>query len=599
MTSEHSKIRSARLAMAFMSGLMLVGCEGSTGAAARSELADASATSSVSVDDDTNQQQVYSFAGSYLAGIFAERRRDSEAAATYYGRALAADPANPDLLRRTMLAMLSERRLDEASDVAIRLLAEKEDSPVARVALASHSVAKGDYATADEWLRNGGRPGFHRFLMPLLQAWARQGMGDSEGAFAVLSPLSEVSTFAPVNEYHTALIADLLGDPRQAETAFANAMGAVRGGSLRVVQAAGRFFERAGRTDEARAIYESYQDQNRDSLFFQSAFGRLDNRVIPNALVSTVQQGFAEALYGVAQSLNRENAGEAALIYTQLAHHLRPDLDVAQLLLGDIFASREQYKKATEAYGGITKSSPLNWTARLRLANNLDRMDDIDGAATVLRGMAVERPERPDPLINLGEVYRTGERYEEAITAYNQALARIPTLTPDHWTLLYARGMSFERAKRWPEAEKDFLKALDLQPEQPLVLNYLGYSWVEQGINLVRARAMIEKAVEQRPNDGYIVDSLGWVLYRVGRYDEALPHLERAVELRPTDPVIMSHFGDVLWRVGRKIEAVFQWRRAMSFDPDPEELKKLEDRLENGLPEEDALNGGVGDPEGS
>ena len=223
---------------------------------------------------------------------------------------------------------------------------------------------------------------------------------------------------------------------------------------------------------------------------------------------------------------------------------------------------------------------------RLRTANGLAELDEIEAAAEQMKIMARERPERSDPLIALADMMRMGERYDEAVEAYDQAFARIPTLENRHWTLLYARGMSLERAKQWERAEDDFLRALELEPDQPLVLNYLGYSWVEMGRNLDQAREMIEKAVEQRPNDGYIVDSLGWVLYRLGDYEDAARFLERAAELRPNDPVILDHFGDGLWRVGRSAEARFQWRRALSFEPESELEESLRRKIDKGLSEE-------------
>ncbi|MGH6954092.1 MAG: tetratricopeptide repeat protein, partial [Alphaproteobacteria bacterium] len=152
-----------------------------------------------------------------------------------------------------------------------------------------------------------------------------------------------------------------------------------------------------------------------------------------------------------------------------------------------------------------------------------------------------------------------------------------------HWTLLYARGIALERSKQWPRAEADLLRALEFRPEQALVLNYLGYSWADRGENLERAREMIERAVALRPNDGYIVDSLGWVHYRMGQYDKAVIHLERALELKSGDAVITDHLGDAYWQAGRKTEARFQWRRALTLDADQDLRRSIQLKLEHGL----------------
>ena len=154
------------------------------------------------------------------------------------------------------------------------------------------------------------------------------------------------------------------------------------------------------------------------------------------------------------------------------------------------------------------------------------------------------------------------------------------------WVTYYYRGICFERSKQWSKAEADMRKALELQPEQPHVLNYLGYSWIDQGINLDEGMKMIKRAVEQRPDDGYIVDSLGWAYYRIGNFEDAVKHLERAIDLKPEDPTINDHLGDAYWRVGRTLEAKFQWAHARDLKPEPEELPKIEAKIENGLPED-------------
>ena len=181
---------------------------------------------------------------------------------------------------------------------------------------------------------------------------------------------------------------------------------------------------------------------------------------------------------------------------------------------------------------------------------------------------------------------------EEAVKAYDEAVKRIGALERRHWSLLYTRGIALERSKQWPRAEADFLAALEFEPEQPYVLNYLGYSWVDQGINLERAQKMIERAVELRPNDGYVVDSLGWVLYRLGKFAGAVRELERAVELRPEDPIINDHLGDAYWRVGRRQEARFQWRRSLSLEPEDDLLAVLRDKIKAGLGDADKPKSG-------
>ena len=273
------------------------------------------------------------------------------------------------------------------------------------------------------------------------------------------------------------------------------------------------------------------------------------------------------------------------MLYARIATYLKPDFPVAQLLMGDILDNGHQYNDSITLYESVKADSSYSWLARLKMADSLKNVDRLDEAKALLEVMAKERPKEIEPLIRLGSYLRVREEYAGAVNAYNRAFERVDADSPSHWTLYYYRGICLERMKRWSEAEKDFLKALELNPDQPYVLNYLGYSWVDQGVNLNRARAMIERAVEQRRDDGYIVDSMGWVLYRLGDYEDAVQHLERAVELRPLDPIISDHLGDAYWRVGRKHEARFQWRRALSLKPEQEEVVKIEAKIERGLGE--------------
>jgi len=266
-----------------------------------------------------------------------------------------------------------------------------------------------------------------------------------------------------------------------------------------------------------------------------------------------------------------------------LSIYLREDFDLAQMLVAGILESMNRNDDAIAIYRGISRSSPLQWSARLRIAGNLEALDRDEKAIDLLRILTREEPSRPDPLVILGDLLRSNKRFEESVDAYDRAVGILGDIDKRHWTILYSRGISLERSRRWDRAEKDFQRALELNPEQPYVLNYLGYSWVDQGINLDRARKMIERAVQLRPNDGYIVDSLGWVLYRLKEFNGAVGQLERAVELRSQDPTINDHLGDAYWRVGRYNEARFQWKRALTLKPEPDQVSAIQEKILRGL----------------
>jgi Flp pilus assembly protein TadD len=300
-------------------------------------------------------------------------------------------------------------------------------------------------------------------------------------------------------------------------------------------------------------------------------------------LVRSARSGAAEAFFSIAGALGADRNATVALLYARLATALRPELHEAHLLIGEILASEGRHAEAVQAFSTVPRRSPLFFAAEIGRADSLMELEREDEAILALESVAEAEGDSLAAWLSLAGAQRRAERWEEAAAAYDRAIALIDPVEERHWAVFYERGIAHERAGQWDQAEADFLKALELRPDQPLVLNYLGYSWVELRRNFDEAQAMIEKAVEQRPEDGYITDSLGWVLYRIGKFEEAVPHLERAVELQPTDPIINDHLGDALWMVGRKREARFQWRRALSFDPEPEEAERIRAKLRRGL----------------
>src|SRR3954464_6796405 len=257
---------------------------------------------------------------------------------------------------------------------------------------------------------------------------------------------------------------------------------------------------------------------------------------------------------------------------------------------------------AIKVYERMPATSVLKRNAQIQLATNIDAADRSEEAIKILRGVTAEDPKDIEAIMALGNIERGRKKFADCAQTYSQGLSAIPDANEKgNWVYYYYRGICEERSKQWSKAEADMRKALELQPEQPHVLNYLGYSWIDQGINLddgmkmikraVEQRPddgmkMIKRAVEQRPDDGYIVDSLGWAYYRIGNFEDAVKNLERAIDLKPEDPTINDHLGDAYWRIGRTLEAKFQWAHARDLKPEPEELPKIEAKIENGLPED-------------
>jgi tetratricopeptide (TPR) repeat protein len=428
--------------------------------------------------------------------------------------------------------------------------------------------------------------------VPLLGAWVQVGLGQAEKALSTLDLLADKKGFQSMRLLHVGLINEVQGRDGAAEAAYRGAIKESEGLSIRLVEFLGNLFERTARPEAAKALYEEYLKEQPNSQLLEAARSRHRTAATPGRLIQTAADGAAEAVFGVANSLRQQTSLDIGLIFGRLALYLRPDFPLAQIMVADILESENRREESNVVYNAISPDSPYAWTARLRVAANLDRVDRTDEAIALLDTMGKERPDRPEPYINLGDIQRNHARMEEAVEAYDEAFKRIGALERRHWSLLYTRGIALERSKQWPRAEADFLAALEFEPEQPYVLNYLGYSWVDQGINLERAQKMIKRAVELRPNDGYVVDSLGWVLYRLGKFAGAVRELERAVELRPEDPIINDHLGDAYWHVGRRQEAQFQWWRSLSLEPDDDLLGVLRDKIKAGLGDADKPDSG-------
>ncbi|HTS42370.1 MAG TPA: tetratricopeptide repeat protein [Xanthobacteraceae bacterium] len=303
-------------------------------------------------------------------------------------------------------------------------------------------------------------------------------------------------------------------------------------------------------------------------------------------LVTNPQDGAAEVLYGLGSALGRRGDDDPGLVYLQLALYLSPNHALSLISLADLY---EQIKKpllAIKTYEAVPQDSPLRRNAEIQLAADLDSIDRADEAKKRLEKLIAERPNDIEAIMMLGNILRGRKDYAECAKVYSRGIATITAPVQSQWPIFYFRGICYEREKQWAQAEADLKKALELYPDQPHVLNYLGYSWIDQGINLDEGMKMIRRAVEQRPEDGYIVDSLGWVYYRLGDYQEALKNLERAVELKPDDPTINDHLGDVYWRLGRTLEAQFQWSHARDLKPEADELDKIKQKLKTGLADE-------------
>lgn len=521
--------------------------------------------------------------GSYLAGRHASRQRDTGIAARYIARALESDPNNPLLIERAFTLEVSSGNVPAAARFAGRVLEFNDQHRLSLLVLGLEDVKAGKQALARERFKKAAYTPIGELTSALLGAWSYAAENNLNGALAELDVLKRNQAFENFRLFHAALMADMTGDRTRAEANYQAAYDKA-GTSLRVVQAYGNFLERTGRQDKALEAYELFLRATQNNPLVEAARDRLKAGGETKPFVASAEAGIAEAMYSIAGALTDERSIDIALIYAQLALSIHPDFPEGQTLLGEIYNQMKLHQPAIDAYSNVPQDNPLRSSAEIQIATNLNQLKKPEEAVAALKALIAREPANYNALLALGNLYRLNEKWLDAADAYTQALARIDEPGEQQWSVYYFRGIAYERAGRWANAEPDFRKALRFQPEQASVLNYLGYSLIEKRLNLDEAFKMVEKAVSLRPNDGYIVDSLGWAHFQLGNYDEAVELLERAAGLRPEDPVINDHLGDALWRVGRTLEAKFQWQYALDSNPTEADAGKIRKKLKDGLP---------------
>lgn len=543
-------------------------------------------------------------AGSYLAGQQAAATYDFAAAADYFTRAITRDPGNPLLMENAVIALVSMGELDKALPIARRLRQLAPEDMFADLVILADQLRAGSY---DEVLAElADRRDVGPLVDGLIEAWTHLALGDMSAALAAFDRVKENESLAPFAAYHQAFALALAGDAEGAETLFAGEGDVTFAATRRGVMAHAQVLSQLDRSDEALALLDDILGAapapEVEALRTRLAAGE----PVPFDLIASPRDGMAEVFLTVAGALNGEADDSYTLLYSRIAEALSPGLTDAVLLSAGILERVGQYDLATKAYNSVPRESPAHYLAELGRAEALESAGRTDAAIEALRALAKTYPGQPDVHRTLGDMLRREARYDEASVAYDAAVAALASEDPSQWGLYFVRGIAHERGGRWERAEADFLKALELSPDQPSVLNYLGYSYLEKKTNLDQALDMIQRAVAERPEDGAIVDSLGWALFRLGRYREAVGPMEKAASLMPVDPVVNDHLGDVLWAVGRRLEAEFQWRRALSFvrpgeteDVDPDRIRrKLEVGLDAVLEEEGAAPLAVADDRG-
>lgn len=521
--------------------------------------------------------------GNYLAGRFAGAVRDTRDAAIFYERALKKDPDNDVILERAFLLKVADGQVGPAAGLAEKIVEHDSGNRLAQLVLGAEAFRKGKFASARAHLAQSRNGPVTTLIQELFTAWSFVGEGRMDDALAILDKGVNQSVFSPFYIVNRATVNDLSGRTEQAAKDYIEALRATGGRSLRIVQNYGSFLERQGRTQEAEALYLGFLSGVPDNQVIGDALERVRAGKAAPPLVQNALQGAADAIYAPASYLVQERALDLPIVYLQLALYLDPGFDIARTLLGDLLERGRRWQDAIRAYAAVPPSSGLYHNAQVKIAFNLDHLGQTDKAVNVLRGLLRRNPKNAELLVAVGDMLRQRARFADSVKYYNRAIVLLNPPEAAYWSVYYSRGVSLEQMKKWKPAEKDFLKAIELSPNQPLPLNYLGYSWIDQGINQAAALRLIQQAVDLSPDDGFIIDSLGWALFKQGRFDEAVNQLERAIQLEPADPVINEHLGDAYWRVGRHIEARFQWNHALAMGSAEDQIPEIVRKIEQGL----------------
>lgn len=520
--------------------------------------------------------------GNYLASRFAQRHHDWNKATKFLDTILEKKPEDLELKKRAMVLSMGAGHYDDAMERARQVLAEESDNALALLFIAMQQFKAKDYESAAATIAGLPVGSLSDFVVPLLDSWSKAAVGTYD---------IENLQHSAVHIYHAMLISDYLGKDEQVKVLLQGALGS-QDMTTHDLERFADLYTYIGQAEDAFEIYVKILELDPENMSVPQKIkqvqayledpdeGTLEGLFTP---VTSAEDGMARTMFDMARLLYGDYSDESAKIFANIALYLQPDMANGRLMMAYIEARNGRYNKAIEYYNSIGPEDAHYFEARRRSADLLEENGRIEDALAALRDLVATHNDL-ESLIQIGDVYRRDEQFSKAVTVYNQAEEQLGgTIPADYWQLHYVRGIAYEQLGKWDKAEADLKKALEFQPDHPFVLNYLGYSWADQGINLKQSMDMIRRAASLRPEDGYIIDSLGWVLFRLGKHEEAVPHLERAVELLPYDPIINDHLGDSYWSVGRKREARFQWMRAKNHSEDAELTAKINDKITNGL----------------
>ncbi len=512
-------------------------------------------------------------AGNYLAGRFAQSQHDWKNANIFINKLMDTSITPANILQRAMILSMGSGDAENAIKLAKQIKSQNPSmsNTIIEIFLITEAFKQKDYKKANSLLDNMPDNGTTKFITPFIEGW----LAAAQGNLDINNLRNNTAQL-----YHAILISDFLDNHKDIEKIIDKSLN-INDINIGELERVADLYAHVGLKDKALGLYREILSNIPEHDAAKDKIEKLEKGLTKPLFkkLTTANNGMAKAFYDIAAILHNEENDESARVFSNVALYLNPKMTNPKFLLADINTSHKQYGAAISYYKSVPKSDSEYLYAQHKIVDIYEDMERFDEALSLLKTL-LHNYDDVDSFIKMGDLHRNQSNFGLAIKAYDNAIDKIGgTITEDYWHLHYMRGIAYEQMDNWKRAEEELQAALTFQPDHPYILNYLGYAWADKGVNLQKSLEMIKRAVALRPSDGYITDSLGWVMYRVKDYKNAVPVLERAAQLLPYDPTVNDHLGDAYLKVGRVLEAKFQWQRAVNHSDDQKQIKEIKKKL--------------------
>ena len=524
----------------------------------------------------------YGSSGKYLVASEAVGNKDFDRAAKSYLSILEINSADTVVLQEALIFSVLADDLSSAWRLSSFIEKKGFKIPSSGLVAIVRSLKDGDFDRVQSLSAKYEKP-LPKFLISFVNGWAEIAKGNLDSGIRIFKKMDRTMRYLAL--YNCAVAHAMKGDFVNASLYLKQLEGKNLQLNERQLRAQAQIYSNNDENDKAILLLQS-NNLNLNNNLFRWELGELKNgnRIKFDAFKS-VPDALASIFYLMGSSSDEESSNSiAAIFYIQLAEFMSKEKDYYNLRLAETFARMQAFNYSTKKYKKVPSKSIFYLNAQLGIVDNLVEKNQNEEGVEVLQTLIKQGFNEFALFDSLADIFRAKEDYETAIRYYNRALGKFDgEIKTNKWATFFVRGIAHDQSGNWEQAKVDLNTALRLYPNHPEVLNYFGYSLIERNESLDKALGMIEDAVAQKPESGYIIDSLAWGLFRLGHYNKAIVPMEKAVELEPHDPIVNDHLGDILWMIGRKREAGFQWNRALLFGPTKENKEKIKKKLRLGL----------------